>query len=56
MLIAKPGLFTGVLSEVPFATPTESQVALLAIVNAIADDPDAPATCSVCIVGVLPPT
>jgi hypothetical protein len=47
MLIVKPGLFTGVLSEVPLATPTESHVALLVIVNATADDPDALTTCSV---------
>ena len=47
MPTVKPGLFTGVLSEVPFVTPAESQVALLEIVNDTGADPDALTTCKV---------
>ena len=47
MATVKPGLFTGVFSEVPFVTPAESQVALLAIVNETGADPDVLTTCKV---------
>jgi hypothetical protein len=47
MPMVKPGLFTGVFSEVPLVTPAESQVALLDMVNETGAEPDALTTCKV---------
>ena len=52
MLIVK---FASVLSEVPFVTPVESHVALLAMVNATGADPTALATCKASDAGAVPP-